>query len=124
MNTVGIEEMDLQHEELLLKLKQLNSEDLSPDNKAHSLDVVVNLLERHFSSEEQLLQRTRYPGLAKQSADHTQILSCFKALQAKLKKSREALTAKAVAEVTGLLTNHISGADLGYGEYLRLMGLK
>ena len=124
MDTVGIEEMDLQHEELLLKLKQLNAAELSSDSRAHHLDVVVSLLERHFSSEERLLQQTGYPGLAKQSADHTQILLRFKALQEKQKKSCGALTTKAVAEVAGLLIDHISGTDLGYGEYLRLMGLK
>jgi hemerythrin len=122
--------MDDQHGVLLDALSDLRrgvsqaqSRPDSRDSARTLIDRLMELARLHFASEEQLLSRFAYPGLAAHHAEHQNILSRLAEYSGWL--SHRPSAAPEVAEsLQGWFVTHFEGCDQLYGPWLRERGVR
>ncbi len=124
--SVGIKEIDQQHQELI---KIINSLVENENAEGHS-EPIADVLERmtqyadyHFETEERLMLQCDFPEYDSHRGDHTQ----FKMKTAKFcldaVRGKETLPDELLAYLRNWLTNHILRADMKYKPYFLARGL-
>ena len=122
--SIGVEEVDNQHKKLLSHFDQL----LKACETGRGVDELKRLLGfldgyvvRHFSDEEQLQQRRRYPGYAAHKLEHDSFAARLKDLKQEI--DREGVALHHVVETNHLLLkwllHHISTVDVQMGRFLK-----
>jgi len=121
--SVGVLELDLQHQELFDRLDRLHGAMLAHD-RAESVRMLRFLREYtqfHLAAEERLMEAMGYPARAEHEAEHTTFAKAVADLSRKL--DEEGVSAAFVhavdRQVTRWLTEHFYSTDLALGFYVR-----
>lgn len=122
--SVGIEDIDRKHRELLAELKKLQASVLR--GKAHgaatpALRFLIDYAERHFTEEEALMAVHAYPARDDHRVLHNEFRDDCRNLLQRLENESEAsrLSVDLCYRLTEWLYTHISKVDQEMGSYLR-----
>jgi hemerythrin len=121
--SVGIPELDTQHAALFERVDRLHGAMLARDRAeaARLLHFLRDYVQLHFTAEEQLMARTRYPGREAHQEEHAAFARVVESLSRNLYE--RGVTAELVhtldREVTRWLSGHIYSTDLAFGRYVR-----
>lgn len=124
--TVGIEEIDQQHQKLVQLINGLHNHMLAGDasdimNKV--LDRVVEYTGFHFKTEEQLMLEYNYPDSQAHQHEHNELVDTAVGLQQKLKSGHAHITMETMHFLQDWLQHHILGSDKQFAKYLRSKGV-
>jgi hemerythrin len=122
--SIGVEEIDNQHKQLLSHFDQL----LKACESGKGIDELKSLLGfldryviRHFGDEEGIQLRHRYPGYSTHKLEHDSFVARLKALKEEI--GREGVALHHVVETNHLLLkwliHHISTVDVQLGRFLK-----
>ena len=119
--SVGVEEIDEDHRKLVDIFNVLNhavAEDESPDYLRAILEELINCTVWHFSHEERLMLKHRYPEMAEHQAEHRDLIKSAQELQQELLRADKAVADEHIVFLERWLTEHIFTADLRLGNFL------
>jgi len=125
--TIGIEEIDKQHQELLDRMELLRDymrRGLSKDAIRDTLKFLESYVVEHFATEVRYMQQYRYPGMLEHKAEHETFLRDFTAFKEKFTslqaqgESTTFLGLDIVRKLNAWFTNHIETVDMKMGEFL------
>jgi hemerythrin len=120
---VGDAEIDRQHQELFAAVDAL-LEAMRVGKGKQEVEALLAFLERyvieHFGAEERTMAQAKYPGLARQLAEHRAFTTDLALLgsQIRAEGARTTLVLQVNARVCGWLREHISKTDKALGRYL------
>lgn len=120
-HSVGVEEMDCQHQKLALLVNQY--QDVIHAGKSN--DVAAGILRQiaadtqaHFVAEEQLMAQYGYPDLAMHKKFHADLIVQVGRMVDKLTNGEMVSPARVAAFLKDWLNNHILGTDKLYGQFI------
>lgn len=121
--SVGVEEIDRQHKELLKRINDLLYA-LCHGKERGDISNLVKLLEdevaAHFRSEEAIMAGHNYPGLQVHQAEHIRLIREFDEMKGELESAGTSLSLVLQVQNNAVewFTKHISTLDKGIGEFL------
>jgi hemerythrin-like metal-binding protein len=119
--SVGVDEIDEDHRKLIHIFNILNHAVMdgeSGEYLAATLEELVNCTVWHFSHEERLMLKYRYPEHQAHQAEHQDLIQSAKQLQQDLVAPDKALADQQIQFLERWLTEHILTADGRLGAYL------
>lgn len=119
--SVGVDEIDEDHRKLIGIFNILNhavQEGESPEYLAATLKELINCTVWHFSHEERLMLKHRYPEMAEHQAEHRDLINSAQELQQELLSADKAVADEHIVFLERWLTEHIFTADLRLGNFL------
>jgi hemerythrin len=124
--SVGIEAIDEQHKQLIsmchiLHLNHQKKDEISRDFFRNCVSSLVNFLQYHFFSEEQLLSRIAYPEFRTHQEEHKKAIEFLNRHLMYLGTSEEARIKESIPLFYTLLLNHITVCDRRYAAYVHTM---
>lgn len=124
--SVGIEEIDAQHQWLTDIINTLN--DAVTENKSRKLLEIVleSLLQytlSHFKTEEKLMEQYNYPDYAEHKSKHEELARKVLEWQHAFKNEDSSLTAEMLKFLKHWLENHELETDVPLGRYLNSKGV-
>jgi len=125
--SVGIQSMDDQHSSLFDSLNELHSAMLKGQEKSvigHLLDDLLAYTRSHFSAEESMLAKVRYPGLVEHHAIHLKLTAQVADYAERYKRGEAALSVHLINFLRDWLTNHILREDRAYSGWLMQSGVR
>ncbi len=122
--SVGIQEIDNQHKELIRKLNELAEyiqQKKGKDKIGATLRFMRDYSKIHFSTEEEHMAKHRYPGLKRQQTEHEKFKATTEKLIRDLEKEKdmEIFASQVQRFLIDWLILHIKTADLKFGEFLK-----
>lgn len=119
--SVGVEEIDEDHRKLVGIFNELahavaNGE--SAEYLAATFDELIKCTAWHFSHEERLMLKHRYPDIDPHRAAHRELIVAAQQLQAKLAQADQAVANAEIEYLDRWLTEHILTADQRLGSFL------
>lgn len=125
--SVGIAEIDMQHQKLVQMLNELY--DAMKAGKGNDvlgkvLNGMIQYTASHFATEERYMKLHGYPDFAAHKREHDSLTQQVLELQEQFNAGQPVLSMKVGTFLKGWLINHISGTDMGYSPFLRAKGLK
>ncbi|QID18392.1 hemerythrin family protein [Nitrogeniibacter mangrovi] len=123
--SVGVQEIDEQHKELVDLLNQLHTAIIEHHGSATSrriLDELADYTKTHFSVEESLMRVSNYPDFDIHKQNHEDLIGQVVALQEKLDTGEAKITFELLHFLKKWLTNHINEADKRFGAYFAGVG--
>ena len=124
--TVGIQEVDEQHQVLVSLLNQLHIAIIEHHGKATSREILDRLAEytrTHFLLEESLMRLTHYPGFDIHKQQHEELIKQVQDLQHKLDEEKVAITFELLHFLKNWLAQHINESDKRFGAHFKTAGL-
>jgi hemerythrin len=125
--SVGIEEIDAQHQVLVDLVNQMHD----AIRERHSSDVVRGILDRlaeytriHFAVEESLMRILGYPEYEEHKAQHEELIQSVADLQHKVAAGQTAIGFELMHFLKVWLTRHIMESDQKYSEHFLTTGAK
>ena len=125
--SVGVRELDRQHQELIKMINQLiESKDASVNSEAVSdvLTKMTKYAEYHFKSEEKILTDHDYPNLSIHEKEHIAFMKQTCTFCVDTIKHKETIPVEILSYLKKWLTNHILKSDMQYKSYLNKLGVK
>jgi hemerythrin len=119
--------MDDQHGVLLDALNDLRkglAKGEGPETARKLIGRLIELTRLHFASEEQLLGRFDYPGLAAHHAEHQHMLGRLAEYAGWLQSRPAGANTEVAQSLRGWFLTHIEGCDQLYGPWLRERGVR
>jgi hemerythrin-like metal-binding protein len=120
--SVGIGQIDNEHRRLLALLNELNNVvegSAGPGVLGGVLDGLVDYTHYHFAHEEDLFQRSNYPGYEQHRQQHVDFVAKVTAVYGDFKSGSSAVQpAKVLEFLKSWLYHHILGSDRAFGAYL------
>jgi hemerythrin-like metal-binding protein len=119
--TIGIPEMDAEHEQLFALADALHASlglGASPESVRASLSRLIDQTRAHFAHEEELMVRSRYPELERHKGEHSVLTEKALAFQRSFEPARAARDAEPLRVLRDWLTRHITISDRLLGEFL------
>jgi len=120
--SVGVEQIDSQHKELIRIANGL----VSAVEKKRTRHVVQNVVRRlrnytvfHFNSEEKLMEAVRYPRRGEHQKEHEQLKEQVKWYQRRLYEMEEVKPENVLAFLKSWLIKHILHADFDLADHIR-----
>ena len=118
---IGVEQIDDQHRYFLSLINKIIDESERTDHIDYLLALINELkayAKFHFISEENLMMKTGYPGLAEHRQHHRQLLNDLapKITNAELKKSHDELQ-KLINYLLEWFFHHTAAEDRLFGDY-------
>jgi hemerythrin-like metal-binding protein len=125
--SVGVNDIDSQHTVLFDILNDLHTAMMK--GQAHSLTgpILRKLIEythTHFTSEEEVLETTKYPGLDDHKVKHRELLKQVEEYADRFDRGEITLNLYLLNFLRDWLTNHIMKVDHEYGPWLNEHGMK
>lgn len=121
---VGVAEIDEQHQHWISRLNDVAAAIAAhkgPVELGKTLEFLADYTQTHFATEEKLMAAAKYPGLAKQLAEHKELTETLKDLLRDF--DEEGATQKLADTVNTYLGNwlltHIREQDLAFGKFLK-----
>lgn len=118
---IGVQVVDSQHKALVDKLNEFFESCIQMKAKEELMDMIKfleNYVVFHFKTEEDIMQRKKFPGYLKHKAMHDDFIKEF--LKIKDRFEKEGATLDLVSNTTKFLTNwlieHISKVDKQLGD--------
>ncbi len=119
--SVGVPEMDRQHQKLVALLNQLDE----AMGKGKGKDVIGNILaelvkytQNHFTNEEFLLLSHNYPDLSSHKLEHIKLTKRVLEFKLDFDAGKVTLTIPVMNFLENWLVNHIQGRDKLYGKMI------
>jgi hemerythrin-like metal-binding protein len=119
--SIKIQSIDAQHKVLFGLASELNAAMAKGQGSAaltSVLDRLVSYTVAHFSSEEVLMAKYRYPRLAEHKAEHEALTKKVKQIREALSKGQAVLTIDVMDFLQNWLAKHIKHSDMQYAEYI------
>ncbi len=119
--SVGLPEIDRQHQILIGMINELNRHVKLKDNMFFVQRVLQGLIDytvSHFSYEEGLLERNEYEDLVRHKEKHKKLIAQVLAFQPRLESEGEAVLEELLNFLNDWLAKHIKGSDKEYGRVL------
>ena len=123
--SVGVQEIDEQHKELVGLLNQLHSairEHHGSEASRRILDELADYTRTHFMVEESLMRVSNYPEFENHKRNHEELIAQVQALQEKLDSGQAAITFELLHFLKVWLTRHINEADKHFGDFFTQQG--
>jgi len=123
--SVGVQEIDEQHKELVSLLNQLHDaihEHHGSEAARRILDELADYTRTHFMVEESLMRISNYPDFEAHKQNHEDLIGQVQALQEKLDSGQAAITFELLHFLKVWLTRHINEADKRFGEHFTTHG--
>lgn len=117
----GIASVDEQHKELLRQVDVLLDPSKADRAKA-TLDFLGQYVIKHFSHEEMLQAKSKYPKAAKHKQLHTDLIATYRGLRADMDKTpdKQSLHVMKISRILmQWLAEHIKGADKEFAQYYK-----
>lgn len=124
--SVGIQEIDEQHKELVVLLNRLHDA-VAAHHGATVCSEILNELAEYtrvlFIAEESLMRILHYPEFEQHKAEHEALVAQVVALQQKLASGQATITFELLHFLKLWLTKHIAGSDRRYALYFLEKGM-
>ena len=120
--SVGIPEIDKQHQGLIRLINNLQEAMMAGNGKAALgaiLDELIRYTQSHFSYEEAMLQKRGYAGLAAHQQAHRELTRQVIELRQQQKAGKLAVSMEVMQFLKNWLSNHILDRDQAYARELR-----
>jgi hemerythrin len=122
--SIGIQEIDNQHKELIKKLNELAEyiqQKKGKDKIGSTLRFMKDYSIIHFSTEEGFMAKLEYPGLEKQQMEHEKFKVTAERLVRDLEKEKdmEIFASQVQRFLIDWLILHIKTVDKKFGEFLK-----
>ncbi|MDQ5986419.1 MAG: Bacteriohemerythrin [Syntrophus sp. SKADARSKE-3] len=125
--SVGVAEMDKQHQKLIDLINQLNdamSQGKGKDVLGKTINGLLDYTKTHFTAEEKLMGQQGYTGLDQQKDAHKKFIDKVAAYKLQFETGKVGLTIEMMNFLSNWLKGHIIGEDKKYGPYLAEKGIK
>lgn len=124
---LNIRSMDEEHRELFVLFNKVilaYQEGVAQEEIFAAFSAYVDEVERHFASEEGLLEKYGYPGYQKQKKDHASYGKRLREYQNRLSNAQFSISEKLLMELGQWKIGHVLGADAAYAEFLLEQGVR
>jgi hemerythrin-like metal-binding protein len=125
--SVGVRRCDEEHQKLFSLLNGLHSAMSVGKGSSVIVPIVTeleNYTKNHFSGEEALMERTKYPALAPHRSQHQKFVSQVAEFRSSLQKGQPVNTVDVLDFIRSWLSDHIRKTDQAYGPHLNTCGIK
>lgn len=125
--SVKIGEIDSQHQKLITMINELNDAMLkgkAKDILSPLIDGLIAYTQVHFSKEEMLFDKYKYPDTATHKGEHAAFVKKVTEFREGYKKGAMSLTISIMDFLSDWLTKHICGTDKKYSDFLNSQGVK
>ena len=122
---VGVRILDLDHRqmaEVIHELKEAAQPNLDQSLTGLLLRKLALFTRNHFAIEEEMMQTTRYPGMAVHRLNHRYLMGKLGTLIAHHDRRNIPLTSSALLFLHDWHIGHVHSEDLHYGLWLNAMG--
>ncbi len=119
--SVGVNEIDEDHRKLIHIFNILNHAITQGESKeylAATLEELINCTVWHFSHEERLMLKHRYPQHAEHKAEHQELIQSAKDLQQEILQTENQFADEHIQFLERWLTEHILTSDGRLGSFL------
>lgn len=119
--SVGVKEIDLQHQKLIDMVNQLHQAMSSGQGKellSRLLAALVNYTKVHFQTEERLMQKASYPHYAEHKKEHDTLTAKAVDLKNRFDTGQNMITLQVMNFLSDWLKHHILGTDKKYTPFL------
>jgi hemerythrin len=121
--SLGIPKIDEQHKELLRLTNELYAACLNDDNEAkeqfkNTISALVHYVSEHFSAEERLLERVKYPKYAEHKAEHESFVKKMLEQVSCFKEGKSFVPNNFVRYLKDWILSHIAVSDKHYATYI------
>jgi hemerythrin len=124
--SVGVPEMDDEHRKFISRVNDLNKAIIESEDKAtveRMMDVMLMEATHHFSHEQELLARWKYPDTAAHIAKHAELTAQFERVTKEFAETDLSfIWALKGLHVKQLLLEHLLKEDMKYRDFLRARG--
>ncbi len=124
--SVKVTTLDDQHKKLFEPMAELHT----AMGQGHGKDVAGDILRRlieytvnHFTAEEAMLEKHKYPGLISHRAAHKGLSDKVIAFKKEFDAGRSSITPQLMLFLQEWLRNHIQSVDQKYGDFLNTRGV-
>lgn len=122
---IGVDEVDQQHQELVVKLNEFLDACMQQKGKDKIMETLAFLRDytvEHFRSEEEIMLKYNYPEYAEHKKDHDDFVASVLELEASIQNQGATVvtTLKLNRTLTDWLLSHISKSDMKIGQFLRI----
>jgi hemerythrin len=124
--SVGVEEIDAQHKNLIGMVNEFYDGVKSDDQKALG-SLLTSLIEyavRHFATEEKYMKKFNYPGTATHIKEHRSFAEKATDVQKRVDSGKLILSLEITSFVKNWIVNHVLGTDKKYSQCFIDNGLK
>ncbi len=125
--SVGVKNLDDQHKELINLLNELHAAMLKGQAQSVAgalLPNALRLAREHFSTEERLMESTKYTGLAEQRSEHASLLARLDEFNARHKRGDSTVYLELLNFMRDWLTHHMQQVDKKYTTWLNEHGIR
>ncbi len=125
--SVGVREIDAQHQQLINMLNNLNDAMLQgKGNDAMSAIVsgLISYTRTHFNAEEKYFDQYMYPERIAHKQEHKQFVEKIVQFKENLDTGKAGMTVEVMQFLTSWLRNHIMGTDKRYTQFMNQHGIK
>ena len=119
---VGVKLIDDQHQELIARLNSflaLGTKSYKSDETRKMLDSIGSYIRKHFSDEEKLHIKVKYPEADWHKGQHALYIQEFEELSKEYNENgiSAKFTLKLTNSIIGWIVKHIKSADVKFGKY-------
>lgn len=123
---IGVADIDLQHRRLVGLINELSDAMMVKHGYStipHILEELGDYVQLHFTTEETLMEKASYPGMAEHRNKHLALTEKFLAFKARYSQDHELNPKELLDFLCDWLKDHIMMSDKEFGTYLRSEGL-
>ena len=124
--SVKVKKIDEQHHKLVDFTNELHEAMLKGKSREILNQIINGLVDYtviHFSTEETLLEKYNYPGLAIQKKEHASFVKKVSEFQDGIKNQKFGLSIEIMTFLSDWRKNHINGSDKNYSAFLNENGV-
>lgn len=125
--SVGVKNLDDQHKEVINLLNELHAAMLKGQAQSLAGELLPKIqrhAREHFSTEERLMESTKYAGIAEQRTEHSALLAKIDEYAARHKRGDSAVYLELLTFMRGWMTNHMQKIDQKYTVWLNEHGVR
>lgn len=124
--SLGIQEIDRQHQKLVNMINELNdamSQGKSKEVLGKIINELVSYTRVHFDTEEKYFEQYGYEEKEPHKTEHEKFVQTIREFANDFKQGKVGLSIKLMSFLSDWLTKHIKGTDKKYSEFLTSKGL-
>ena len=125
--SVGVAEIDAQHQKLVAMLNDLHDamrQGKGKDALGKILSGMADYTVTHFATEEKYFEKFGYPDAKTHNQEHADFVKRVSEFKSEFEKGDISLTIPVMTFLKDWLMNHIKGSDKQYGPFLNAKGIK